>query len=158
LVLLRISLSQPVAGQPPYAPLFSLWDGWHGIVAFFGALSLDNFRLIGSQPIYLLSLIKSLQIAAFSTLLLLLIGYPLAYGIARTPRPAQAVLITLVMAPFWISVLIRSYAWVVILQHDGLLNGLLAALHLAAAPPTWLGTDTAIYIGIVYSYLPLMVL
>src|SRR3984885_4664804 len=158
LIVLRISLSQAVLAQPPYTPLLDLLAGWHGIKAFFGALSLDNYALIGSDPLYLLSFVKSLQIAAFSTLLLLIIGYPIAYGITRTPRRVQAVLMTLVMLPFWTAFLIRIYAWMNILQHDGPLNQLLMTLHIVSAPPVWLSTDTAIYIGIVYSYLPFMVL
>jgi putrescine transport system permease protein len=158
LIVLRISLSQPALAQPPYTPLFNFMAGWHGITAFFGALSLDNYALIGSDPLYLLSLVKSVEIAAFSTLLLLVIGYPIAYGITRTPRRIQAVLMTLVMLPFWTAFLIRIYAWMNILQHDGPLNQLLMALHIVSTPPVWLSTDTAIYIGIVYSYLPFMVL
>src|SRR6202140_4408367 len=158
LIVLRISLSQPALAQPPYAPLFNLLAGWHGITAFFGALSLDNYVLIGSDPLYLLSFVKSVEIAAFSTLLLLILGYPIAYGITRTPRRVQAVLMTLVMLPFWTAFLIRIYAWMNILQHDGPLNQLLMALHVVSTPPVWLATDTAIYIGIVYSYLPFMVL
>ena len=158
LIVLRISLSQPALAQPPYAPLFNLLAGWHGITAFFGALSFDNYVLIGSDPLYLLSFVKSVEIAAFSTLLLLIIGYPIAYGITRTPRRVQAVLMTLVMLPFWTAFLIRIYAWMNILQHDGPLNQLLMALHVVSTPPVWLATDTAIYIGIVYSYLPFMVL
>jgi putrescine transport system permease protein len=156
--VLRISLSQPALAQPPYTPLFNLLAGWHGITAFFGALSLDNYALIGADPLYLLSFVKSVEIAAFSTLLLLVIGYPIAYGITRTPRRVQAVLMTLVMLPFWTAFLIRIYAWMNILQHDGPLNQLLMALHIVNTPPVWLATDTAIYIGIVYSYLPFMVL
>jgi putrescine transport system permease protein len=158
LIVLRISLSQPALAQPPYTPLFNLLAGWHGITAFFGALSLDNYALIGADPLYLLSFVKGVEIAAFSTLLLLVIGYPIAYGITRTPRRVQAVLMTLVMLPFWTAFLIRIYAWMNILQHDGLLNQLLMALHIVNTPPVWLATDTAIYIGIVYSYLPFMVL
>ena len=90
--------------------------------------------------------------------MLLVIGYPIAYGIARTPRRLQAVLVVLVVLPFWTSFLIRIYAWMNILQRDGPLNQLLLALHIVRAPPVWLATDTAIYIGIVYSYLPFMVL
>src|SRR5579862_5178858 len=158
LIVLRISLSQPALAQPPYTPLLDLMAGWHGVTAFFGALSFDNYALIGSDPLYLLSYVKSVEIAAFSTLLLLIIGYPIAYGITRTPRRVQAVLMTLVMLPFWTAFLIRIYAWMNILQHDGPLNQLLLALHVVDTPPVWLSTDTAIYIGIVYSYLPFMVL
>src|SRR5580704_13333890 len=84
-------------------------------------------------------------ITAFFTLLLLVIGYPIAYGITRTPRRIQAVLMTLVMLPFWTAFLIRIYAWMNILQHDGLLNQLLMALHVVSTPPVWLATDTAIF-------------
>jgi len=157
-MLLRISLSQPARAQPPYAPVFDLTAGWHGITTFFDGLSLDNYRLLGSDPLYLVALLKSVQIAAFATLLLLLIGYPIAYGITRMPRRARAVLIALVMVPLWTAPLIRTYAWMSILRPDGSLNWLLLTLHIVATPPLWLTTDAAIYIGIVYSHLPLMVL
>ena len=158
LIVVKISLSQTAIAQPPYAPVFDLAAGWHGVVAFIKGLSLDNYRLVGSDPIYVLSYVKSVEIAAFSTLLLLLVGFPIAYGIARTPRRIQAVLVLLTVLPFWTSQLIRVYAWMNILQRDGPLNDVLMALRLVKEPPAWLATDTAIYIGIVYSYLPFMVL
>jgi putrescine transport system permease protein len=158
LIVLKISLSQSALAQPPYTPLIDFSAGWHGVTAYLAALSFDNYALIGSDPLYLLSYMKSVEIAAFSTLLLLVIGYPIAYGIARTPRRVQAVLMILVMLPFWTAFLIRIYAWMNILQHDGPLNQLLMALNIVGEPPAWLATDTAIYIGIVYSYLPFMVL
>jgi putrescine transport system permease protein len=158
LMVFKISVSKSAITVPPYTPLFHLEAGWRGIQDFLAGLSLDNYRLLGSDPLYLLSYVKSLEIAAFSTVLLLVIGYPIAYGIARTPRRLQAVLVVLVVLPFWISLLIRGYAWMNILQDDGLLNRLLLALHIVREPPVWLATDTAIYIGIVYAYLPLMVL
>ena len=158
LIVLKISLSQSAIARPPYTPVFDFAAGWHGITSFFAALSFDNYVLIGSDPIYVLSYFKSVQIAAFSTLILLLVGYPLAYAIARTPRRWQAVLVILTVLPFWTSLLIRIYAWMNILQRDGPLNQVLAALSIVQAPPAWLSTDTAIYIGIVYSYLPFMVL
>ena len=125
---------------------------------FFAGLSFDNYAFLGSDPLYVLSYLKSVEIAAFSTLLLLVIGYPIAYAITRTPRRPQAVLVLLVVLPFWTSFLIRIYAWMNILQHDGPLNQLLLSLHIVREPPAWLSTDTAVYIGIVYSYLPFMVL
>ena len=143
LILFRISVSHSAQSQPPYAPFFILSLDWHGVSAFFGALSFGNYAIVISDPSYLLSFVKSIEVAAFSTLLLLVIGYPIAYGIARTPRHIRAVLMTLIVLPLWISVLIRGYALVTILQHAG---------------PSWLGTDTAVFIGIVYAYLPLMVL
>lgn len=158
LIVLKISLSQTAIAQPPYTPAFDLAVGWHGLVTFLSGLSLDNYGLIGSDPLYILSYVKSVEIAAFSTLILLVIGYPIAYAIARTPRRAQAVLIVLVVLPFWTSLLIRIYAWMNILQRDGPLNDVLMALSIVKEPPAWLSTDTAIYIGIVYSYLPFMVL
>jgi len=86
------------------------------------------------------------------------IGYPIAYGMARAPRGLQPLLVMLVILPFWTSFLIRIYAWINILQRDGLLNDLLMRLHVVDAPVAWLASDTAIYIGVVYSYLPFMVL
>ena len=88
----------------------------------------------------------------------MLIGYPIAYGMARLPRRWQSVAMMLVIVPFWTSFLIRIYAWINILQHDGLLNQILLALHLVSAPVVWLSTDSAMYLGIVYSYLPFMIL
>jgi putrescine transport system permease protein len=158
LIVLKISFSQGAIALPPYTPVLDVTAGWHGVEKFFAALSFDNYRLLGSDPIYLLSYVKSLEIAAFSTLMLLIIGYPIAYGMARMPRRLQAILVVLVVLPFWTSFLIRIYAWMNILQRDGLLNQLLLALHIVRDPPVWLATDTAIYIGIVYSYLPFMVL
>ncbi len=157
-IVLKISFSQSAIALPPYTPVLDLAAGWRGIVEFLTGLSLDNYRGLGADPLYVLSYVKSLEIAAFSTLILLVVGYPIAYGIARTPRRLQAVLVVLVVLPFWTSFLIRIYAWMNILQRDGPLNQLLLALHIVREPPVWLSTDTAIYIGIVYSYLPFMVL
>ncbi len=158
LIVLKISLSHFALARPPYTPVLDLSAGWHGIAAFIAGLSFDSYALIGSDPLYLLSLAKSVEIAAFSTLLLLVIGYPIAYGIARAPRRLHAALVVLVMLPFFTAFLIRIYAWMDILQRDGPLNQLLMALDIVREPPVWLATDTAVYIGIVYSYLPFMVL
>ena len=158
LIVIKISLSQIAIAQPPYTPTFDLTAGFDGLRHFFAGLSLDNYGFLGTDPLYILSYVKSLQIAAFSTLLLLVIGYPIAYAITRTPKRVQAILVVLIILPFWTSFLIRIYAWMNILQHDGPLNQLLLALHIVREPPTWLSTDTAVYIGIVYSYLPFMVL
>ena len=158
LIVLKISLSQTAIAQPPYLPVLDLAAGWPGLKAFFAALSFDNYVLIGSDPLYLLSYVKSVEIAAFSTLILVFIGYPIAYAMARMPWRWQAVLVVLVVLPFWTSLLIRIYAWMNILQHDGLLNQALLALSIVKEPQAWLATDTAIYIGVVYSYLPFMVL
>jgi len=158
LIVLKISLSRTAIAQPPYVPVFDFAAGWTGIKAFAAELSLENYAFILSDRLYLASYFKSLEVAVVSTLLLLLIGFPLAYGIARAPRRWQPALFMLVVLPFWTSFLIRIYAWVNILQRDGLLNQALLALRLVDEPPAWLSTDTAVYIGIVYSYLPFMVL
>jgi putrescine transport system permease protein len=158
LIVVKISLSQTAIAQPPYTPVFDLSGGWQALKGFFAALSFENYTFIASDWLYLGSYLKSLQIAAVSTALLLLIGFPLAYGMARAPRAWQPVLFIMVVLPFWTSFLIRIYAWVNILQREGLLNQALLALGVVGEPPVWLSTDTAVYIGIVYSYLPFMVL
>jgi putrescine transport system permease protein len=158
IIVLKISLSQTVLAQPPYLPVLDPAAGWAGLKSFFAQLSLDAYGLLGSDDIYLLSYLKSLQVAAISTVALLAIGYPIAYGIARCPRRLQPVLVILVVLPFWTSFLIRIYAWINILQRDGLLNDVLLRLHVIDAPVAWLSSDTAIYIGLIYSYLPFMVL
>ena len=156
--VLKISLSQTAIAQPPYLPLFDFTEGWAAIKAAFAQLSLDNFRLLVSDNLYISSYLRSLVVAVTSTLILLLIGYPIAYGMARLPQRWQGVAMTLVIVPFWTSFLIRIYAWINILQHDGLLNKVLLALHIVSAPVVWLSTDSAMYLGIVYSYLPFMIL
>jgi putrescine transport system permease protein len=158
LIVLKISLSQTALAQPPYTPVFDWTEGWAGLTAFFAALSTGNYVALAADTIYLASYLKSLEVAALATLMLLLIGYPIAYGIARAGARAQAILILLVILPFWTSFLIRVYAWITILQHDGLLNRTLLGLGIIASPVAWLASDTAIYIGLVYSYLPFMVL
>ena len=158
IIVLKISLSQTALAQPPYVPVFDLTAGWLGIKDFFARLTLGGYHLLASDPIYLLSYLKSLEVAAISTAILLVIGFPVAYGIARAPRALQPLLVMLVVLPFWTSFLIRVYAWINILQRDGLLNEVLLALRIVREPVAWLSSDTAIYIGIVYSYLPFMVL
>jgi putrescine transport system permease protein len=158
LIVLKISLSQTAIAQPPYIPLFDPAGGPAALKEFLAELSLDNYGLLVSDPIYLLSYLRSLSIALASTALLLLIGFPIAYGIARAQPRAQAILFVLIVLPFLTSFLIRIYAWINILQREGLLNQILLALGIVDQPPGWLATDTAIYIGIVYSYLPFMVL
>jgi putrescine transport system permease protein len=157
-IVLKISLSQTAIALPPYVPVLDPAEGWDGLKRFFGGLGLDNFATLVSDDIYWRSYLKSLTVAAVSTAILLVIGYPIAYAMARAPRRLQAVLVMLVILPFWTSFLIRIYAWINILQTDGLLNRVLQAFHIVDAPVAWLASDPAIYIGIVYSYLPFMVL
>lgn len=158
LIVLKLSFSQTALAQPPYLPIFDLAAGWEGLKEFLGALTLDGYRLLFSDAIYVTSYLRSLQIAAASTLMLLALAFPLAYGLARAPKSWQPLLVMAVMLPFWTAFLIRVYAWITILQHDGLLNQMLLVLGIVSEPPSWLATDTAVYIGIVYSYLPFMVL
>ncbi len=156
--VLKISLSQTAIAQPPYVPVFDPAEGWEAIETAFAALSLDNFKLLVTDDLYVLSYLRSLVVAAVATAILLLIGYPIAHGMARLPQRWQGVAMMLVIVPFWTSFLIRIYAWINILQHDGLLNQILLTLHLVATPVVWLSTDSAMYLGIVYSYLPFMIL
>ncbi len=158
LFILKISLSQTAISQPPYEPVFDLAQGFEGLKTAAGQLSVENFRLLASDNLYVLSYLRSVVVAAVSTLILVLLGYPIAYGMSRLPRSWQAIAMLAVIVPFWTSFLIRIYAWINILQRDGLLNDILVALKVVSAPVVWLSTDAAMYIGIVYSYLPFMVL
>jgi putrescine transport system permease protein len=156
--VLKISLSQTAIAQPPYTPVFDWSEGWPAVKAAFAALSPDNFKFLVSDDLYVMSYLRSLVVAVVSTAILLVIGYPIAYGMARLPQRWQGVAMMLVIVPFWTSFLIRIYAWINILQHDGLLNQILLALHLVSVPVVWLSTDSAMYLGMVYSYLPFMIL
>ncbi|MDT3684317.1 MAG: ABC transporter permease subunit [Pseudorhodoplanes sp.] len=158
LIVARLSLSQTTLAQPPYTPVFDPSAGWEGLKNFVGALSFDNYRFLFSDMLYIGSYLKSLWIALVSTILLAILGLPVAYAVARAPRRWQPLLITAVILPFWTAFLIRVYAWINILQREGLLNDVLMALRIIDAPVGWLASDTAVYIGIVYSYLPFMVL
>ena len=156
--VLKISLSHTVIAQPPYLPVFDVTQGVAAIKAALAALSLENFRLLISDDLYIVSYLRSVVVALVSTAILIAIGYPIAYGMSRLPARWQPIAMMLVIVPFWTSFLIRIYAWINILQHDGLLNKVLLALHVVSAPVVWLSTDTAMYLGIVYSYLPFMIL
>ena len=156
--VLKISLSHTVIAQPPYLPVFDVTQGVAAIKAALAALSLENFRLLISDDLYIVSYLRSVVVALVSTAILIAIGYPVAYGMSRLPARWQPIAMMLVIVPFWTSFLIRIYAWINILQHDGLLNKVLLALHVVSAPVVWLSTDTAMYLGIVYSYLPFMIL
>ena len=156
--VLKISLSQTAIAQPPYLPAFDFAMGKAAWTTALDQLSLDNFRLLLSDNLYVFSYLRSLTVALVSTAILLAIGYPIAYGMARLPLRWQPLAMTLVIVPFWTSFLIRIYAWINILQHDGMLNQALLALHIVSEPVVWLSTDSAMYLGIVYSYLPFMIL
>jgi putrescine transport system permease protein len=154
LIVLKISLSDPAVAQPPYKPVFE----WSDIAGFFSGLDLENFELLTQDDLYFRATLSSVRIAAISTLLLLLVGFPVAYGMARAPERYRSLLVALVILPFWTSFLIRIYAWVAILKPEGLLTQALTGLGLISEPLDILNTETAVYIGIVYAYLPFMVL
>jgi len=152
--VLKISLSEPQLAQPPYMDL--LRTGADGALAL--VLNFDNFRLLWEDSLYLNTLLGSLRIAALSTLLCILLGYPMALAIARAPDHLRLPLLMLVILPFWTSFLIRVYAWIGILKSNGLVNNLLLWLGVIDAPLELLHTRLAVYIGIVYSYLPFFIL
>ncbi|MDW9480405.1 ABC transporter permease subunit [Sinorhizobium meliloti] len=157
-IVFRISLSQTAVAMPPYMPVFDLAGGLSGIMEKLGEFSLDNYVWLTEDVLYLNAYVSSVVIAAISTFLTLLIGYPIAYGMAKAPRSLRPTLLMMVILPFWTSFLIRVYAWIAILKPEGLLNQFLSAVGLIDQPLIILNTNLAIYIGIVYSYLPFMVL
>ncbi|RNJ41870.1 putrescine/spermidine ABC transporter permease [Mesorhizobium erdmanii] len=157
-IVFKISLSQTAIAMPPYTPVLDFSDGVSGFFAGFRDLNFDNYVWLTQDALYFKAYITSLIIAAISTVLTLLVGYPIAYGMARAPATIRPTLLMLVILPFWTSFLIRVYAWIGILKPEGLLNQLLLSLHIINQPLVILNTYTAIFIGIVYSYLPFMVL
>lgn len=158
IIVFKISLSTSAIAMPPYTPVLDFKDGISGFFAGFRELNFDNYTFLTSDPLYFKAYLSSVIIAAISTVLTLLVGYPIAYGMARAPATIRPTLLMLVILPFWTSFLIRVYAWIGILKPEGLLNQLLLSLHLISQPLVILNTYTAIFIGIVYSYLPFMVL
>ncbi|WP_146584861.1 ABC transporter permease subunit [Puniceibacterium confluentis] len=158
LIVLKISLSDIALARPPYAPQLDLSAGWNGLRSFFAALDLENFVFLTTDDLYWKAYLSSLQIAAVSTVITLLVGYPMAYGMARAAAEWRPTLLMLVVLPFWTSFLIRVYAWMGILSGEGVLNQFLLWTGLISAPLTILNTNLAVYIGIVYTYLPFMIL
>ncbi len=157
-IVFKISFSQIAVAIPPYAPTFGLSDGWQALSAAFAEFSFVNYAFLTEDALYWKSYLSSVQVAAISTLVALLIGYPIAYAMARVSPAWRFLFVMLVILPFWTSFLIRVYAWIGILKKEGLLNQLLLFIGLIDAPLTILNTNWAVYIGIVYSYLPFMIL
>jgi putrescine transport system permease protein len=153
-IVLKISFADPLVAQPPFTPLF---DAAAEAGQRFHA-TLDNYSFVLGDRLYLMTYLHSLRLAATSTLLCLLIGYPMAYGIARSRPSTRSLLLLLVVVPFWISFLLRVYAWMGILAGRGVLNGFLLWTGLIREPLELLYTDVAVFIGMVYSYLPFMIL
>ena len=149
-IVLKISFADPVVAQPPFSPLF---DDDGNLAA-----TLDAYRLLATDKLYLWTYLRSVLLAGVATLACLLLGYPMALAIARSPARIRNTLLLLVIVPFWISFLLRVYAWMGLLNNYGVINNLLMAVGLIEQPLQLLYTDLAIYIGIVYSYLPFMIL
>lgn len=157
-IVFKLSLSDVALAIPPYVPTLDLAAGWEGVKAFFSQLDLENYAFIFSDELYYSAYFSSLKIAAVATFLTLLVAYPMAYGMAKAPKEWQPTLMMLIILPFWTSFLIRIYAWIGILKPEGLLNLFLMKLGLISEPLAIMNTTTAVYIGIVYSYLPFMIL
>jgi putrescine transport system permease protein len=158
LIVLKISLSDPATAQPPYRPLLPWGLSLESLREFLSALDFENFNALFSDDLYWQAALSSVRIAAVSTVLLLLIGYPVAYGMARASPRWRPALVALVILPFWTSFLIRVYAWIGILKPEGLLNQALVATGVIDQPMMILNTEMAVFIGVVYAYLPFMVL
>jgi len=158
LIVLKISLSDTAIAQPPYVPTLDLAAGWTGIRDFVSELDFESYSYLIDDALYVKAFLSSLRIAIVSTFIALLVAFPLAYGMARAPEKWRPILVTLVILPFWTSFLIRVYAWIGILRSEGLLNQFLLGLGVISEPLQIMNTPTAVYIGIVYSYLPFMVL
>lgn len=152
-VVFKISLSDIALAIPPYTPTAK-----DGIWTMLSQLDFENFVFLTEDDLYWKAYLSSLQIALISTVLTLLVGYPMAYAMARAPSEWRPTLLMLVILPFWTSFLIRVYAWVGILSGEGFLNQFLLWIGIIDTPLTILNTNTAVYIGIVYTYLPFMIL
>ena len=153
-IVLKIALSEAMIAQPPYAPWFARSEDG----ALTVQLDFRNFLFLVRDDLYWRAYLNSAKIALIATMLCLVLGYPLAYGIARAAPAARNVLLMLVILPFWTSFLLRVYAWIGILKNNGLINNLLLALGIVDQPLVMMQTDVAVYLGIVYSYLPFMIL
>jgi len=157
-IVFKISLSDIALAIPPYTPTLDFSTGWEGIKAFFSGLDFENFTWLTQDDLYWKAYLSSLQIALISTVITLAVGYPIAYAMARAPGEWRPTLMMLIILPFWTSFLIRVYSWMGILSQEGFLNQFLMWLGLINEPLIILNTNTAVYIGIVYTYLPFMIL
>jgi putrescine transport system permease protein len=149
-IILKISLADPVVAQPPFTPTFDAQGNFSATV--------DNFRFLLTDKLYAVTYFRSVLIAGISTLLCLALGFPMAYGIARAREETRGLLLLLIVLPFWISFLLRVYAWMGLLNNHGVINNTLMWLGVIDAPIQMMYTDFAVFIGLVYSYLPFMVL
>jgi putrescine transport system permease protein len=154
LIVFSISFSEVRLAIPPYTPLIS----WHNTALPTLDLHGSAYSFLFTDSLYVSSYLYSLKVAAISTVLCLLIGYPMAYAIARSAPATRSVLLMLIVLPFWTSFLLRVYAWIGLLKNNGVINNVLMSLGVIHHPLVMLQTDFAVYIGIVYSYLPFMIL
>ena len=154
IIVLKISFAEVVIAQPPFTSLIE----WGEEAALTISINLGNFLFLLEDDLYWIAYLNSAKIALVSTLLCLLIGYPMAYGIARASPTWRNVLLLLVILPFWTSFLLRVYAWVGILKTNGVINNLLLGLGIINQPLALLHNEFSVYVGIVYSYLPFMIL
>ncbi|WP_313047561.1 ABC transporter permease subunit [Pseudomonas soli] len=152
-IVLKISFAEADVAIPPYTEIYTYLEGKVQLV-----LNLANYGLLTEDELYIAAYLGSLKVAFFSTLLCLLIGYPMAYAISKARKESQTVLLLLIMMPTWTAILIRVCAWMGILSNNGLLNSFLLWLGLIDQPLQILNTNLAVYIGVVYSYLPFMIL
>lgn len=155
LVVFKISFSESAIAVPPYSSIFQ-WDASNAYATL--KLNFGNYLFLFETRFYLDAYLSSIKIAGISTFITLLIGFPVAYFIARSSSTMRTILMALVILPFWTSFLLRVYAWMGLLQKNGLINELLLSLGLIHDPVTMLQTDFAVYLGIVYTYLPFMIL
>jgi putrescine transport system permease protein len=158
LIVLKISVSTTAIAMPPYTPVLDFSSGLGALWEQIKEFSFDNYVFLTEDALYWKSYLSSLKIALISTILILIVGYPIAYGMARAKREWRPTLLMLVILPFWTSFLIRVYAWMGILKPEGLLNQLLLSLGVIDQPLNIMPSTLAVYIGIVYSYLPFMIL
>ncbi|MDH3987903.1 MAG: ABC transporter permease subunit [Gammaproteobacteria bacterium] len=149
-IILKISVADPVMAQPPFTPAFDDAGGLQ--------ISADNYAFLLTDKLYAITYLKSVLMALSATALCLLLGFPIAYGIARAESATRNILLLLIVLPFWISFLLRVYAWMGLLNNYGVINNLLMWLGITEQPIPMMYTDFAIYIGLVYSYLPFMIL
>jgi putrescine transport system permease protein len=152
-IVFRISFSEVRLAIPPYTPLLTWRQGSPLLEPHWSA-----YQFLFTDPLYVSSYLYSLKVAAVSTLCCLAIGYPMAYAIARAGSASRPVLLMLIVLPFWTSFLLRVYAWIGLLKNNGVINNVLLSLGVIHHPLALLQTDFAVYIGIVYSYLPFMIL
>ncbi|MEY8097800.1 ABC transporter permease subunit [Falsihalocynthiibacter sp. S25ZX9] len=157
-IVLKISLSDIQLSIPPYTPTLDFSEGWAGFREFLSALDFENYIFLTEDDLYWKAYLSSIKIATVSTFFTLLVGFPIAYSMAKAPDEWRPSLMLLIILPFWTSFLIRVYAWIGILSNEGFLNQFLMGFGLISEPLTILNTNTAVYIGIVYTYLPFMVL